>query len=466
MKCDNKSQRGAALIVVLVFTSIFMIVGIGLLQLVGTLYKTSIKKQSSLRALQIAEAGINYYKWRLSHSPADYSGSGDYDYTDPYGGIIGHYNLQITPPNTGSTIVTIRSTGYINEDPNVHRTLEVKFGQRSLSDYSFFTHSNVWFGEDEEVKGKVHSNGGIRMDGEGDSIIESSREKYICGPEHGCNYIEHDGVWGTGRIQELWHFPPAHQVPTIDFNSISVNLAGENGLKEKAQSADGDYIGYSGSFGYRIKFNTNPATYDLYRVTSTRSSYGYDFSDGWQWRYIDIRNQTYVATYPVPANGIIFVEDQVWVDGTVEGRITLAAANFLATGSDRSIIINGDISYAAKDGNHVLGLIAQKDILIPLYSPERLEINAAMIAQKGHVFIYNYQASRYGASTVVKDYIEVYGSIGTNNIWTWSWVNSQGNVISGYEQTETIFDNNLTYSPPPNFPHKEEYEQISWKEIH
>ncbi|MDD3888138.1 MAG: hypothetical protein PHN19_05255, partial [Patescibacteria group bacterium] len=75
MKCDNKSQRGAALIVVLVFTSIFMIVGIGLLQLVGTLYKTSIKKQSSLRALQIAEAGINYYKWRLSHSPADYSGS-------------------------------------------------------------------------------------------------------------------------------------------------------------------------------------------------------------------------------------------------------------------------------------------------------------------------------------------------------------------------------------------------------
>lgn len=463
---NNQKQKGAALIVVLVFTSIFMIVGIGLLQLVGALYKTSIKKQSSQRALQIAEAGINYYKWRLSHSPEDFTGSGDYDYTDPYGGIIGHYNLQITPPLVGSTVVTIRSTGYLNEDPNIERTIEAKYGKKSLSDFSFFTHSNAWFGHDEEIKGKVHSNGGIRMDGEGDSIIESSRARYICGPEHGCNYVEHDGVWGTGEIQELWQFPPAYQVPTIDFNSLSLNLGGAGGLKEKAQGPDGDYIGYSGTYGYRVRFRSNPASYDLYRVTRTWPSYGYDFTDGWQWRYIDIRTQTYVATYPIPANGIIFVEDNTWVDGTIQGRITLAAANFLQTGSDRSIIINGNINYFAKDGNHVLGLIGQKDILIPLYSADNLEIDAALIAQKGHDFIYNYPASRYGSSVVIKDKIEVYGSIGTNTIWTWSWVNSSGNVVSGYRQTETTYDNHLTYAPPPDFPHAAEYEAISWQEVH
>lgn len=460
-----KKQQGAALIVILIFTSIFMLISIGLVQLVGTLYKTSIKKQSSQRALQIAEAGINYYKWRLSHAPDDFTGAGDYDYADPYGGTIGHYNLQITPPQIGSSVVTVRSTGYLTEDPNVNRTIEAKYGRKSLSDYTFITHSNIWFGEDEEVVGKIHSNGGIRMDGECDSIVQSAKDKYICGPEHGCNYIEHDGVWGTGEIQALWQFPPAYQVQSIDFNSISLDLGGEGGLKEKANTPEGQYLGPSGAFGYHIRFKKDPAAFDVYRVTNTRSSYGYDFLDGWRWRYIDIRNESYVATRPMPANGIIFVEDQTWVDGEVQGRVTLAAANFLETGSDRSIIINGNIIYDEKDGNHALGLIAQKDILLPLYSPEKLEIDAAMFAQKGHTFIYNYPASRYGSALVVKDQIEVYGSIGTNQIWTWSWVNASGTVISGYKKTETTFDNYLTYAPPPDFPHKEEYEIISWQEL-
>ena len=116
---NYQKQKGVTLIIVLVFTSIFMIVGIGLLQLVGTLYKTAIKKQNSEKAFQIAEAGVNYYKWRLSHAPDDYTGSGDYDYYDPYGGKIGHYNLQITQPPLGTSVVTVNSIGYIDDVLNM-----------------------------------------------------------------------------------------------------------------------------------------------------------------------------------------------------------------------------------------------------------------------------------------------------------------------------------------------------------
>lgn len=467
MKDNYKIQKGAALIIVLVFTSIFIIVSAGLLQLVGTLYKTAIKKQNLEKAFQIAEAGVNYYKWRLSHTPGDYTGAGDYDYYDPYGGKIGHYNLQIIEPLLGSTVVTVISTGYLDDDPNISRIIETKFGMKSLSDFTFLTNSNIWFGEKEEIVGKVHSNGGIRMDGECDSIMQSARETYICGPEHGCDYENKPGIWGDGEIEELWQFPPDYQVSTVDFNEISLDLGGEGGLKEKANEPEGVYLDYSGTFGYHIKFKKDPVpSFDVYQVTNVIPTYGWDFTDGWEWRYIDINAESYLATYNMPANGIIFVEDQTWVDGEIFGRVTLAAANFLETGSDRSIIIHDDIIYEEKDGNHSIGLIAQKDVLLPLYGPERLEINAAMIAQKGHAFIYYYSPAHYGSDLVVKDQIEVFGSVATNTVWTWSWVASEeGPVVSGYDKTETTYDTNLYYAPPPDFPHDEEYEMISWREI-
>lgn len=462
MKNIFSKQNGATLILVLVFTSIFMVVAIGLLQLVGTLYKTAIKKTNLEQTFQIAEAGINFYKWRLAHSPDDYTGGGSYDYTDPYGGVIGRYVLAITQPQLGSSVVTVTSTGYLNKDPNITRTIEARFGRKSLSDFTFLTHSNIWFGPEEEVVGKTHSNGGIRFDGESDSIVQSNRDNYICGPEHGCNYETHPGVWGQGEIQALWHYPPAYQVPYIDFNSVGVDLSA---LKTKANTPTGFYRGLSGNFGYHIRFKTSPSAFDLYRVTNTYATYGRDFIDGWQWRYIDIQSESLIGTYSLPANGIIFLEDNVWVDGTLDGRVTLAAANFLQTGSDRSIIINNNITYKEKDGTDALGLIAQKDILLPLYSPKKLEIDAALFTQKGHDFIYNYQASRYGSNVVLKDMIEVYGSIASNTTWTWSWVNSQGQVISGYQQTETTFDPNLIYAPPPDFPHEADYSFISWREV-
>jgi len=40
-----------------------------------------------------------------------------------------------------------------------------------------------------------------------------------------------------------------------------------------------------------------------------------------------------------------------------------------------------------------------------------------------------------------------------------------GRVVSGYRKTEMVYNENLTYSPPPYFPVSSEYEIIKWQEI-
>jgi len=105
----------------------------------------------------------------------------------------------------------------------------------------------------------------------------------------------------------------------------------------------------------------------------------------------------------------------------------------------------------------MLALIAQKNILLPYDSPNVLEIQAVMMAQKGAVERYPYSNT--------KNRIMVRGSIITNKIWTWSYVDSHGNVVSGYENTESYYEPALIYNPPPYFPTSGDLEFISWEEV-
>jgi len=159
----------------------------------------------------------------------------------------------------------------------------------------------------------------------------------------------------------------------------------------------------------------------------------------------------------------IFVEDlKVWVDGVSKQPATVAAAQFPDNPTTNStIIINGNLTRSDPTVTMV-ALIAQKNVLVPLKSPNVLEIQAVMIAQKGSVERYYYQNQ---GSDTIKNRIMVRGSIITNNIWTWSWVNSNNNVISGYQNTESYYEPALIYSPPPFFPSSGEQQFISWEEV-
>ena len=136
------TQKGSLLIYLIIIISIFIMVMFPVI-LVFTgkiqLLRSSTERE---KAMQIADAGINYYQWHLAHFPNDYKdgtgASGPYihDYIDfDTQQNVGKFSLIITPPLTGSTIVTIQSTGWTNENPGIARTITVKYGIPSLAKY-------------------------------------------------------------------------------------------------------------------------------------------------------------------------------------------------------------------------------------------------------------------------------------------------------------------------------------------
>ncbi|MFH1838320.1 MAG: pilus assembly PilX N-terminal domain-containing protein [Candidatus Kuenenbacteria bacterium] len=455
----NNRQKGVSLILVIVFVTILTIFGVTILQWSSMQAKSANQAQDKELAFQIAEAGIEYYRWHLAHASEDYQdgtgNSGPYihDYKDINGNILGQFSLEIDPPPSGSTVVTIKSTGYLNSNPNLKRKIVSRVGIPSYAEYSFLINSNAWFGNTEHVKGKLHSNGGIRLDGTCDSIISSAKETYICTPTHGCSNETKPGIWGQGGPQTFWRFP----FPAIDFNIITTDLAK---IRTDAQD-QGVYLASSGFYGYYLYFKSN-GTFDVYEVTGLTSPYWYKSTYGnWFFGSIDINTKTFLQNYSIPSNGLIFVEDTVWVEGIVEGRVTLGSGRFPENAATyTSAIINGNLVYNNKDGSDTIGIIAQKDIAIPKFSPDILEINGVLLAQYGATQRYYF----YPAYSSVKNQITTYGSVISNKIWTWSWV-SGSNTISGYKNTYTTYDSNLIYAPPPYFPKKEEFEVLSWNEM-
>lgn len=450
LKNDN---RGSIILFVVIFGTIcFTLIIFVIAESAIQENKASRFRQAREEALDVAEAGAAYYRWHLAHDSTDYydgnptntPGPYVHDYKDKIGNVIGRYSLNVIPPVNGSTVVTVKSTGWLDIQPNSKRTVTIKIGYRSLADYAFLTNSEAWIGDLEQVHGKLHSNGGIRFDGLTDAPVTSAMVTYTCKTSQGCsgNQIR-PGIWGYGGPSDYWTFP----VPAVDFDAITAKLAE---IKTAAQAA-GIYLSPSGKQGWRLRFKDD-GTISIMKVNTCIPYKGKDIGGTHQVTYcVDAGTFGPATNYDIPENGYIFIDDNVWVDGTVRGRVTVG------TGPGNSIIINDDLLYSVKDGSDVLGLIAEQNILIPHDSPDILEINAAMVAQNGATKRYYYANSK-------KTSLTTYGSIITNGIWTWSWVNNSNELVSGYGNTNSIYDVNLTYNPPPGFPVGSNYELISWEE--
>ena len=95
-------ERGVTVILVVAFMAIFTMV-------LGTITSYTFTQSHYGRALyareqalQIAEAGIEYYRWFLAHEPYDLTngtgGAGPYSYVveDPEGGVMGTASITIS----------------------------------------------------------------------------------------------------------------------------------------------------------------------------------------------------------------------------------------------------------------------------------------------------------------------------------------------------------------------------------
>lgn len=474
-KKQKSNEQGFILMVVLIMISLFLFISMGAISFGILQQKLNLAKIAEEQALYIAEAGVNYYRWVLYNNPEEpcdlenddcVKEIGPVEFFDESGEKKGYYHLYVTPPDIdASTIVTVRAEGWVENYPNIKRIVEVQCGQPSLSSYTFLTNSDAWFGENETLVGKVHTNEGIRMDGDNDSLVLSSNDYYTCPSGHGCDYYSCSypctwtsygcncpGVWGDGPNDDLWDYP----VPVVNFD---IDL---EDLREEAQSEHGFFREDSGDYGYHVVFKEG-GLFDLSVVTRLDSSLSQFNADEEEWsccvlKEEAIKKEEFLNTYSIPDNGVIFFEDDVWLQGEVEGRITLVAARL--SGSPASIFVNNKIEYVARDESNSLGLIGQNHIKVLRDAPDNMVIDGVLFAKEGRVFR-NY----YPYSPQVKNDIEVYGAIISNKSWNWTWVDSDGDVVDGYRNTLSVYDPNAALLPPPHFPTTGNYKFISWKEI-
>lgn len=484
-----KSQKGMIIPFILMTVSVLIVFSVSLVSWSLTVRKQTVRDVRKSQSLQIAEAGINYYKWHLAHNDSDYRdgnnwccdedpmktlsecgnlcGPYEHQYKDYDNVIVGQFSLLIIPPETGSTVVSVESIGHAYGIDSLRKKVTSLVGKRSLAEFSFLTDSPIWIGDSESTSGPLHSNGGVRFDGTCNAEVTSAVLTYNCsGTGHGCSGTK-DGIWGVGGPNTYWRYP----VSAVDFDLFSVSLAN---IKENAAESDGTCSGDSGTGrgicfddsnvnGYLIKFLSD-ATIDIYKVDSLKSKvWYYNFEkEMWVEEAEEIDSTTLLGNYDMPDNGLIFIEDDVWVEGVINGKVTLASARFPENVNQYTKIrINDNINYISRDGNHNLGLMSQGDILvpryIPRYEPYNLTIDAMLLSQKGHVY------HRYYDDRIIKNSIEVYGGVVTNLFWTWSYTDGS-NTVDGYINTSTIYNNNLTFSPPPSFPTSENFEVLSWVE--
>lgn len=477
-------QKGYILISVLLVASLSVVV---FSALVGwSITSTKLARQVVVReqALQIAEAGIEYARWYLAHFQTDYTlgeetnGPHTYPFYDYGGNQIGSYTLIITPPVQGSTIVTITSEGRLDTAVSATRTIEVRLAIPSLAKYAVVANDSIRFGTGTEIFGPLHSNGGIRFDGTAWNTITSALAQYDDPDHSGANefgvHTHRDPNMSTTtdsfRVLEA---PPQEvpvrtdvfkagrefPVPSVDFAGIISDLAS---IKTNAQTA-GKYLAPSGAQGYQIVLKADD-TYDVYQVQSVAAAPSGQCRNDLNetgWGTWSIQSKTFIGNYTLPENGLVFVEDTLWIEGVIDGaRLTIAAARFPDTVSQRkSIVINNDITYTHKDGTDAIALIAQNNIIVAMNADTSLAIDGALVAQNGRVgrYYYNTSCGIYHTRTQ----ITLFGMIATNKRYGFAFTDG-----SGYGIRTIVYDTSLLYSPPPFFPlAAESYQIISWEEL-
>lgn len=514
----NTSSSGFILPAVLSLIIAAGIFGVALLTVILNNFFVVGNNIYSQQSFNIAESGVNYYLWHMSHAGTDFKdgqslpstpdptlGYGPYvhNYVDANGNTSGTYTLWIKPQGSGSTIATVRSIGKA-AGSNLTRTVQAQIGASSFASYGLVADAEFWFGSDETASGPIFSNIGVHMDGPNTDTVESANATYTPAAIYGGNgYTSKAGVWCNpsndstcnSRDKSDWLYPKSSvdfeqvkgslctmkQVAFGDYVSTKAYLGDAEPCKDVPTTRTNAYIPrYASSFssknGYLIQLNTN-GTYDLYKVTNendTKASYGAALS------------KTLVATgITLPPSGVIFVEDNVWVrtNPTFHGRITIASARLASSTQTTDIKIADDVLYSTKNGSDAIGLVTEGDVLVQPYAPPssgsfNFEVDAAALAQSGSVTWPKYYD---GTSSCTKGWTSpsqtftFYGSVATRLDWTWNYSTgncgnavydySSGYYYSGVEHTDTIYDYNLQYAPPPSYPVTGTYDILSWREV-
>jgi Tfp pilus assembly protein PilX len=483
-------QRGYVLILVMLVLVALGLAATTLLTAALTNQQHVTRDRSYTQSLAVAEAGLNQYLWMVASGASSRSNgfaiAGNTG-PDPHfqqinltdvstHAVQGTYAIEVTPPSADNPNVEVTVTGKANSGVDTPRTVTASLGRPSFSQYLLLTNDDVWIGGplDRVWHGKTFSNTGICVDTANltDTMSCASATCTMFGSSH-------NGVW-SGKIDTVpstdpsrafWQFP----VPAIDFNTVTSDFVNLSSLAV----GNGINLPYSTSTahdetqGWYIKLLPN-RQYQIKRVTAESEI---TTGSGGTLTTVTPSSPVPSTILNYPTNGVIYVNDNVWVEGTnLSGRITIASSGQLnASGKDAatSIHIVGNLTYSQKNGTVAVGLIAQNDAEIPRYAPlgasgtvssQDMEIDAAIIAQQGKESV-NAADSLSGDKGPIRDMLTIYGSVSSYDTPYRSSVDNSGNTLGGFDQGANTYDPWLLHDPPPYFPTVGSYQILDWREL-
>lgn len=461
------------MVLVLVFGAMFFTIISSFVGYIVIQNKLINQKVDLQLAGDIAESGLNYYKWYLAHFPDDVTdGTGlpgpyVHTYYDPEGAAIGEFSLEVASSTYCGEVssIEVTSTGHTYQAPDVKRTIVAQYSRPSVAEYAYIINSDVWAGSDRVIMGPYHSNGGIRMDGTNNSVVTSGQTTWTCTSSFGCSPSQTvDGVFTTtgNANASLFSFPSA----PINFTGLTVDLAS---MKNKAQSANGIFIPKSTDYGYQVVFNGDD-TVTVNRVTGTYQYWGYNSTDGWEYERNVITNTVAYNTYNIdPECPLIYVQDKVWLEGSVSGKVTVAAADITSSSIDPSIILPNHITYTSASTSGLLA-IAEHSVLLGLNTPDDMNLNGIFVAQNGRFGRNHYCDSCWSwGDKGLPGYLDAYefrnsltlnGTIVSNGRVGTKWT-SGGVPASGFLNRYNSYDRNLVDDPPPLIPRTSDVSEVT-----
>lgn len=483
-------SRGVTVMLVLVFMGIFVFLLGTILSYVLTQGKYGRALFAREQSVNIAEAGLEYYRWFLAHNPSILVGGvglvSPYTHVvnDPETGRIGEATITATANLACGVVqsVDLSSVGRADISSFFPRTLQARYMRPSVTEYSNLLNANVWAGADRNITGPYYSNGGIRMDATNNSTVSSALLSWTCDGSFGCSPTQsRPGVFGAGSGSALWRYP----VASFDFAGIATNFgtlqtyATANGILLASTSVRVAGVQQGGTFssvggtdqrGFRVVLRADNSI-DVYRVTGTTAVDSIHSNNPGVWTsdYHIISSQTFVGTYAIPAGcPVIFSQAKLWLEGVVGSKVTILAAD---TGSfTPDIVLPNNITYSSGTGASGLTAIAERSVLIPLNSPDVMTVRGVFVAQTGYLGRNYYTSSGTHAvpsaytSFVTQSQLTTIGTVVSNGRIGTKWTCS-GSFCSGYADRVDTYDRLLAFSPPAFTPASSpDYKLVLWRE--
>lgn len=318
-------------------------------------------------------------------------------------------------------------------------------------------------GDDDDEEDEDHHSGGQDNDDDGDGSDDDHESGY------GYEYAVHTHKTTTDPLPsaplparaDVFLAGRQFPVASVDLDSLTQSLTT---LKSDAQT-NGFYRADSGDDGYHVVLKNND-TFDLYKVTALTNPPSGCTGDGALWGTWSISTQVLLGNYPFPSNGILYFEDNTWVDGNIDtAHLTIVAAEVGVSESQyKNIILGNNLTYSTYTGEDALALIAQDHILFAMTAPSTLRIDGALIAKEGSVTRLGYRAPEGGNNRCspyhTRSLITTWGMIAAKD--GFSLKKTDG---TGFQTQSIYYDGNLTITPPPGIPAlNPEYKIVSYEE--